>query len=59
AIYHFEERIVQFHEPLAPALKSYVEHVDRIRAYSDHSVHKAIAWLEFQAERAREGTSQD
>jgi predicted Zn finger-like uncharacterized protein len=59
AIYHFEERIVQFHEPLAPALKSYVEHVDRIRAYSDHSVHKAIAWLEFQAERAREGASQD
>ena len=59
AIYHFEERIVQFHEPLAPALKSYVEYVDRIRAYSDHSVHKAIAWLEFQAERAREGASQD
>ena len=59
AIYQYENRITAGYAPLAPAMIGYVSFVDRMRAYSDQSLHDAIAWLNFRAERARKDATQD
>ena len=58
AIYQHEDRITAAYSPLVPAMKKYVSFVDRMRAYSDQSLYYAIAWLEFQVERARRDETQ-
>ena len=53
AIYQYDDRITAAYSPLVPAMNEYVSFVDRMRAYSDQTLYYAVAWLEFQLERAR------
>ena len=59
AIYQYEDRITAAYSPLVPAMEEYVSFVDRMRAYSDQSLYYAIAWLELQAEWARQDETQE
>ena len=58
-IYQYEDRITAAYGPLAPAMSEYVSFVDRMRTYSDRSLYDVVTWLEFQAERARQGEPQE
>ena len=58
SIYQYEDRIASAYAPLSPVMGKYVSFVDRMRGYSDQSLHSAIAWLEFQVDWARQDETQ-